>query len=333
MIKRFQNQQMKKQLAEELGMDAAEVAADYDESSSSSGDSSDDNDSDSDDSSDSEAEYASSEEAELQNSRSGDGKGLTRIKRQRPQQDDDSDDSHDSSGRQSETDVSIRKRARLSQNGDSGLSYQSSDEDSGSEEEEIDEDSEDERSSLPPMSSAQALVDPIYTEPDAPFKQGQQQRSCILCPGKEIKNDDMLKSHLASNSHKRSRKRFESYAKEVVKDRMDYFGKGMVDPRHLVAEMNAKLRALNTTSTGKKVISGKQKRYQELSELKDRYLNGKLNEEEIQNLSKSGRKAIYQAKRRLAKLGRKQAHARNCNKGNESAGDNVAGNGANAETA
>ena len=171
MIKRVTKQEAKKEAAEAIGLDAAEAGAGYDDTSSSGSD--DSSDEDSSDSSESE------EEEQPFKSKSSDKKNKVDAKaagskRKRETADDgsDSDDSND----------------------DSGDEEDSSDSDDGSDEQEEVK----EMLRLPPMSTAQALSEPIFVPEGAPSKKGEEGRTCIFCPEKLLKSSNAVKVHLAS---------------------------------------------------------------------------------------------------------------------------------------
>ncbi|OXG28945.1 hypothetical protein C361_00599 [Cryptococcus neoformans Tu259-1] len=102
---------------------------------------------------------------------------------------------------------------------------------SGSDEEEVEEEGEDESGSDKdededgpiPMTPSEALTVPIYTAISIPTDSGSEAEDesedgtgpkinlCILCPGKILKNEHMVKVHLDSNAHKRAAKRYSSY--------------------------------------------------------------------------------------------------------------------------
>lgn len=56
---------------------------------------------------------------------------------------------------------------------------------------------EDEDEDTPPMSVMAATTNPIYDLPNSPPT--QDLRTCILCPGKVLKNSEITRMHLASN--------------------------------------------------------------------------------------------------------------------------------------
>ncbi|KAJ7364357.1 hypothetical protein DFH08DRAFT_930319 [Mycena albidolilacea] len=75
--------------------------------------------------------------------------------------------------------------------------------------EEDDEDSSDEEGEEePPISVEEALRDPVYVvsiEPDV--------KACITCPGKLLKNAEILRLHRASKAHDRRWRQFRDFAK------------------------------------------------------------------------------------------------------------------------
>ncbi|KAG8689732.1 hypothetical protein FRC09_012278, partial [Ceratobasidium sp. 395] len=75
----------------------------------------------------------------------------------------------------------------------------------------------------PPMTVVQALSNPLYPA------QGAGVKACILCPGKELKHDQMVSVHVASSTHLRRAKRFATLAARVGDDNED--------PRLLVAAL------------------------------------------------------------------------------------------------
>ncbi|KAJ6512950.1 hypothetical protein C8R45DRAFT_330500 [Mycena sanguinolenta] len=81
--------------------------------------------------------------------------------------------------------------------------------DEEAEEDEADEDSSDEdEGEEPPISVEEALRDPVYVvsiEPDV--------KACIACPGKLLKNAEILKLHRASKAHERRWRQFKEFAK------------------------------------------------------------------------------------------------------------------------
>ncbi|KIR30939.1 hypothetical protein I309_00292 [Cryptococcus deuterogattii LA55] len=74
-----------------------------------------------------------------------------------------------------------------------------------------------------PMTLSEALTVPIYTPTTIPTdsdSEGEDEggagarpkiKLCILCPGKILKNEHMVKVHLDSGAHKRAAKRYSSY--------------------------------------------------------------------------------------------------------------------------
>ncbi|KAJ6532067.1 hypothetical protein B0H19DRAFT_1384269 [Mycena capillaripes] len=88
-------------------------------------------------------------------------------------------------------------------------------EDGGANEEGEAEDDDDEDSSEdgddaeePPISVEEALRDPVYVvslEPDV--------KACIVCPGKLLKNSEVLTLHRASKAHERRWRQFSAFAK------------------------------------------------------------------------------------------------------------------------
>ncbi|KAF8206143.1 hypothetical protein K438DRAFT_1816652 [Mycena galopus ATCC 62051] len=83
------------------------------------------------------------------------------------------------------------------------------DDDAGEEADEGEDSSDDEEDAEePPISVQEALRDPIYVvsiEPDV--------KACITCPGKLLKNAEILKLHRASKAHERRWKQFSEFAK------------------------------------------------------------------------------------------------------------------------
>ncbi len=176
MIKRFSNQEKKKELAVELGMDASAAVADYDESSDSS---SSDDDSDDDSSSDEEEEEVeapapAAKKAGKQAKKEYAVPAATKKalgKRKQPETDESESDSSDSD------------------------SDSDDDQESSSGEEES---SDDETKNLPPMSASKAMEDPIYIADGAPFSHDFQRRTCILCPTKPLKTEKAVNLHVTS---------------------------------------------------------------------------------------------------------------------------------------
>ncbi|KAG8701636.1 hypothetical protein FRC09_005230 [Ceratobasidium sp. 395] len=80
----------------------------------------------------------------------------------------------------------------------------------------------------PPMTVVQALSNPLYPA------QGADVKACILCPGKELKHDQMASVHVASSTHLRRAKRFATLAARVGDDNED--------PRLLVAALDESVK-------------------------------------------------------------------------------------------
>ncbi|KAL0253795.1 hypothetical protein I308_101172 [Cryptococcus tetragattii IND107] len=106
----------------------------------------------------------------------------------------------------------------------SGSDDMEEDEEEGGEEESGSDEDEDEDEDGPiPMTPSEALTVPIYTPTTIPTdsdSEGEDEggagarpkiKLCILCPGKILKNEHMVKVHLDSGAHKRAVKRYSSY--------------------------------------------------------------------------------------------------------------------------
>ncbi|QRV90029.1 hypothetical protein RhiJN_18047 [Ceratobasidium sp. AG-Ba] len=88
---------------------------------------------------------------------------------------------------------------------------------------------EDERDEAPPMTVAEALVDPLYpTHGEA--------KACVVCPGKELKHAKMASVHVASSTHLRRMKRFATLATRIKNDDED--------PRLLVAALDESVQII-----------------------------------------------------------------------------------------
>ncbi|PAV16229.1 hypothetical protein PNOK_0784900 [Pyrrhoderma noxium] len=117
---------------------------------------------------------------------------------------------------------------------------------SGSEDEE-DSDTEEPDFDPPPMTLAEAIVNPIYA-----FSEDVTQ--CITCPNKKLKNDKMVEAHLQSTAHKR---RFQKFCELA-----DTQESSSEDPRRvtaLLSEGTTKDLSSNDSSMSKRALKRKQK--------------------------------------------------------------------------
>lgn len=102
----------------------------------------------------------------------------------------------------------------------SGSDYE---EEEAEEEEENGSDEDEDENGPIPMTPSEALTIPIYTPISIPTDSGSEAEAeigagtgpkislCILCPGKILKNEHMVKVHLDSGAHKRAAKRYSSH--------------------------------------------------------------------------------------------------------------------------
>ncbi|WVO20577.1 uncharacterized protein IAS62_001875 [Cryptococcus decagattii] len=132
--------------------------------------------------------------------------------------DSESDDSEEEGSEDDEEDSGEEAAGEISGSDD----MEEDEEEEGEEESGSDEDEDEDEDGPIPMTPSEVLTDPIYTPTTIPTdsdSEGEDEgagarpkiKLCILCPGKILKNEHMVKVHLDSGAHKRAVKRYSSY--------------------------------------------------------------------------------------------------------------------------
>ncbi|KJE00846.1 hypothetical protein I311_05562 [Cryptococcus gattii NT-10] len=133
--------------------------------------------------------------------------------------DSESDDSEEEGSEDDEEESGEEAAGEVSGSDD----MEEDEEEEGEEESGSDEDEDEDEDGPIPMTPSEALTVPIYTPTTIPTdsdSEGEDEggagarpkiKLCILCPGKILKNEYMVKVHLDSGAHKRAVKRYSSY--------------------------------------------------------------------------------------------------------------------------
>ncbi|KIY37137.1 hypothetical protein I305_00231 [Cryptococcus gattii E566] len=133
--------------------------------------------------------------------------------------DSESDDSEEEGSEDDEEESGEEAAGEISGSDD----MEEDEEEEGEEESGSDEDEDEDEDGPIPMTPSEALTIPIYTPTTIPTdsdSEGEDEggagarpkiKLCILCPGKILKNEHMVKVHLDSGAHKRAVKRYSSY--------------------------------------------------------------------------------------------------------------------------
>ncbi|ADV19712.1 Hypothetical protein CGB_A5725W [Cryptococcus gattii WM276] len=133
--------------------------------------------------------------------------------------DSESDDSEEEGSEDDEEESGEEAAGEVSGSDD----MEEDEEEEGEEESGSDEDEDEDEDGPIPMTPSEALTVPIYTPTTIPTdsdSEGEDEggagarpkiKLCILCPGKILKNEHMVKVHLDSGAHKRAVKRYSSY--------------------------------------------------------------------------------------------------------------------------
>lgn len=133
--------------------------------------------------------------------------------------DSESDDSEEEGSEDDEEEPGEEAAGEISESDD----MEEDEEEEGEEESGSDEDEDEDEDGPIPMTPSEALTVPIYTPTTIPTdsdSEGEDEggvgarpkiKLCILCPGKILKNEHMVKVHLDSGAHKRAVKRYSSY--------------------------------------------------------------------------------------------------------------------------